>query len=213
MTRARIYGSMATWLAMLSAATFAQTDSATLGALRACAGIEPDAARLACFDAELAREPEPTPAAAVDVRAAPASPPPAAAPQTTATTSTAPVTSSARATPVAPAALPVAAAPVVPDTNAAATPPAESSNRDDAGQSEAEALDGEAIVVVGVSMPRPGDTRFLTQDGRAFVQTSGTTRRHYPEVPFDALLQGGALGGLFLKVAPDGPRVRVVLRE
>lgn len=82
-----------------------------------------------------------------------------------------------------------------------------------------EATDGSAdapdIRVVEVREIRPGDARFLTEDGRVYYSTGRIPRNaRLPEAPFTATLESGALGSQFLRFgAQDYERVRVSERD
>ena len=69
------------------------------------------------------------------------------------------------------------------------------------------------VTIVEVRTGVPGRTVFVTSDGAELVQTSGPTRLFLPDVPFEAALRRGAVGGLFL--VPGGSRagIRVSLRN
>lgn len=64
-------------------------------------------------------------------------------------------------------------------------------------------------MIVDLNASRPGAARFVTAAGEVLVQTSGgTPRGGFPEVPFEASLEDGAFGSLFLGVS-ERRRVRV----
>ncbi len=76
-----------------------------------------------------------------------------------------------------------------------------------AGSERAEAS---AFTIVEMTTRIPGAARFITDEGRVFVQTSGGSNyRNFPDVPFPATLEDGALGSNFLRL---GPRLRVRVR-
>lgn len=76
-----------------------------------------------------------------------------------------------------------------------------------AGSERAEAS---AFTIVEMTTRIPGAARFITDDGRVFVQTSGGSNyRNFPDAPFPATLEDGALGSSFLRL---GPRLRVRVR-
>lgn len=92
--------------------------------------------------------------------------------------------------------------------------PATSETRAAAAQTRTAAVAAEAaaseFTVVEFSTRIPGSARFTTDDGRVFVQTSGGSNyRTFPDVPFEATLEDGALGSTFLRL---GPRLRVRVR-
>lgn len=69
------------------------------------------------------------------------------------------------------------------------------------------------VTIVDVTADRPGEARFLTEAGQVYIQTSGRAPSGgYPDVPFEATLEGGALGSVFLAVG-DRRRVRVTLAD
>jgi len=167
----------------------AQTDADIAAAGRACMTIESQALRLACFEGIFGVETAPPEPAVVTSRAAAAAP--AAAPAAAAT-ATAPAAT-------APAAVPAAAA-------AAALTVQEDA---EIGTATPE------IRIVEVREVRPGDARFMTDDGRVYFSTGRISRNaRIPETPFNATLESGALGSQFLRFGPeDYERVRVSERD
>ncbi len=73
-----------------------------------------------------------------------------------------------------------------------------------------EAADAASLTIVEMRTRIPGAARFVSDDGRVFVQTSGGSNyRNFPDAPFPATLEDGALGSTFLRL---GPRLRVRVR-
>jgi hypothetical protein len=65
------------------------------------------------------------------------------------------------------------------------------------------------VTIVDLNAARPGAARFVTDTGQVLLQTSGgTPRGGYPDLPFEATLEAGALGSLFLGIS-ERRRVRV----
>ena len=211
-------------------APIAQTDAERLEALRACLDIESDAARLLCFESIVAAQPAGTDASAersgatstneeIEV-AADAEPPDAP---------DAPAAASAPAAPSAPPAPPAPSAPdpidVADGSGAGAdesVPPTAAQTADD----RAPAADvapvrereqdrtsdeerAETVVIVEAGRLYRGNATFAADDGRLFVQTSGSTSRPLPDAPFEATLEAGAFSSVFLVVPSAGLRVRV----
>lgn len=69
------------------------------------------------------------------------------------------------------------------------------------------------VTIVRVLTNIPGRAVFITSDGAELVQTSGSTRLYLPDVPFEATLRRGAVGGLFLVPAESRAGIRVSLRN
>lgn len=69
------------------------------------------------------------------------------------------------------------------------------------------------VTIVEVRTQVPGRAVFVTSAGEEFVQTSGRLRLFLPDVPFQANLRSGAVGGRFL--TPEGTRrsIRISARE
>lgn len=64
-------------------------------------------------------------------------------------------------------------------------------------------------MIVDLTADRPGDARFITETGQVLIQTSGgTPPGGYPDVPFEATLEDGAFGSLFLGIR-ERRRIRV----
>jgi hypothetical protein len=221
-------------LALLTAqAGQAQSNAeATLADLEACAEIERDRARLACFDGVLASEPlselpdapvvaeeSTTPTSRQDSGAAAAGETAAAATasaEVPAATTAAPAPRSvARSSPssssVASAAQSRPAPAVVAtetreDQRASAAVAANTSSPD--GENAA----GEIVTIVNVNTQLAGSARFTTEDGKVYRQTSGgSLRGRVPDVPFEASIERGTLSSVFLSVGDNRRRVRVTL--
>ncbi len=185
-TVARLYYVFAVGLAFALLAPLsarAQSDVATLTALRACRSIGANRARLACFDDALAHEQ----GRAGSAGAAPARDASSAVP----TPSPAARTASTAA-------------------RTASTAAPRASSREDTNDSRGDVP--EKVVIVEVRNLARGKWVFVSSEGREFVQTTSNSRLRVPEVPFDAMLEAGALGSLFLASA-DLPRLRVSERE
>lgn len=91
--------------------------------------------------------------------------------------------------------------------SAAAAPPVETPPAREARVAPSAPAEAPTLRIVEMRTRIPGAARFITDDGRVFVQTSGGSNyRNYPDVPFDATLEDGALGSTFLRL---GPRLRV----
>jgi hypothetical protein len=106
------------------------------------------------------------------------------------------------------AAQPAAATPAVTAAQTpAATPAAEENTEVSAAIPE--------VRIVEVREIRPGDARFLTEEGRVYISTGRISRNaRFPEAPFTATLESGALGRQFLRFGPeDYERVRVSERD
>ncbi len=107
---------------------------------------------------------------------------------------------------------PAIAAPVPPPAEASAA-------RDDEPVSLArrrapppEAEEPVVITIVDARPDPPGSARFLTEAGELLIQTSGGTLNRWdiPDVPFEANVETGALGSMFLSLG-DRRRIRVRL--
>jgi len=181
-------------------AAFAQDESERWTALRACLQIEPDAARLACFEGIVADAP------AISDPAEPAT-----AENKEATTLAARATESTQT--------PQSTQPNVATTSAAEVTAAESQSDTDTARTTQGRRGGHeddnarTVTIVEMRAPSPRDATFVTEGGQVFVQTSGSTRGRYPPVPFEAVLEDGAFGSLFLATGARGPRVRVAERD
>lgn len=167
----------------LSAA--AQPDADAVSSLVGCANIQPDDARLACYDRIVeAVQAQQLGSTADDRRDG----------------------NSAAGTQSSPP-------PIEEGRGAASEPPAArapASTRTESarGNSNRGADDGERpVTVVEVRATVPGRAVFVTSDGDTYVQTSGPMRLSLPDVPFDAALRSGMVGGVFLQ--PDGTRLRI----
>lgn len=67
------------------------------------------------------------------------------------------------------------------------------------------------VTIVEVRTSVPGRAVFVTSDGDEYVQTSGRLRLYLPDVPFQASLRTGAVGGTFL--TPEGTRRSIRISE
>lgn len=67
------------------------------------------------------------------------------------------------------------------------------------------------VTIVEVRTNVPGRAVFVTDEGKEFVQTSGRIRLFLPDVPFQAELRFGAVGGTFL--TPEGTRRSIRIAE
>ncbi|WP_428099900.1 hypothetical protein [Candidatus Rariloculus sp.] len=150
-------------------------------------------------------------------RVEPAEAPAASAPRTQAVE-----TPPASASPAAPAETQIASAPreEAVETPAASVsrsepaqaqpanePRAETARPRAASTTRSEPAEAPTLTIVELRTGIPGSARFVADDGRVFVQTSGASNyRSFPEVPFEATLEDGALGSRFLRL---GPRLRV----
>lgn len=77
---------------------------------------------------------------------------------------------------------------------------------------EVEAPRSDTVSIVAVHPGSPGAARLVTDDGRVFTQKSGSARRPFPHVPFQAVIEQGTLSSLFLTLE-DGRRFRVTSNE
>lgn len=195
MTRAlslRHIASIGATLWVFAPTVMAQSDAETLADLRACGAVERDGARLACFDGVLAAER----AVATERAAAPerAAEPERAAPAERAAAAERNAAAAPNAVRERTAAEPAVAAGLAGgDRRRSSGPGAESPAR--------------TVTIVEVNDDLPGAARFTADTGRVFLQTSGgTPRGGYPDVPFEARIQDGVFGSLFLYV---GERRRV----
>jgi hypothetical protein len=116
-----------------------------------------------------------------------------------------PATTSAVNPPPPQAATPAGPAPAVsaaPNTAASATalPPSAPDNAQ------------QTVVITEVRLRSPTDAVFVTANGQVWEQID-TGRGRYPEVPFEATLERGSLGSMFLASPAGGPRIRVRLRQ
>ena len=161
--------------------------------------------------AEAESVPEPAPARA---QAAVAGTPSteAAASRAADTPAPLPTQTEPQAPPAAPAATQLASE--TPDETAeaqaasvAAAAPVETPPAGEARAARSEPAEAPTLRIVEMRTRIPGAARFVADDGRVFVQTSGGSNyRNFPDVPFDATLEPGALGSTFLRL---GPRLRV----
>lgn len=189
-------------------AAVAQTDAERLEALRACLGIESDSARLLCFESIVSAQTAGTEASGERAAgiatnegvepAAEAEPPEA-------------TTASARGDepddPVADGPEPTRPATAEPAADGALA--ADVTRERPRGRDQERENVADPILIVEASRRYRGNAVFATDDGRRFVQTSGNTARVLPEAPFEATLQDGAFGSMFLVARSAGLRVRV----
>ncbi len=188
-------------------AALAQTDAERLEALRACLDIESDAARLLCFESIVSAQ-----ATATEAPGGPVA-------ETAADEAAGPEAERGEATAVFASGddlveavaderertRPANAEPAAEDARAADV--TGERRRDSDRSREAEAP--ETIVVVEAGRGTRGNAIFVTDDGRRFQQTSGNTARALPLAPFEATLEDGAFGSVFLVARAAGLRVRV----
>ncbi len=196
----------------------AQTDSERLEALRACLDIESDAARLLCFESIVAAQPAGVEASderssataandetevAADVERPDATDTPAAP---SATSPPEPIEAAEIPGAVGAESVPPAAAQTADDRAAAADVAPEREREQGQAPDEEQA---ETVIIVEAGRLYRGNATFATDDGRLFVQTSGSTSRRLPEAPFEATLEVGAFSSVFLVAPSAGLRVRV----
>jgi hypothetical protein len=202
-------------LALLSQAALAQSGAETLENLRACSEVGRDAARLACFDGVLAAERAASERASQPERDdtvplvanAPNPAPERRAAASARRTDAAAATGAAAASEARGAATAAAAQR---DTRSDRAPVRDNADRQNGNPANLDPENDEsrAFTVVDINDEIPGATRFTSATGRIFVQTSGRTPPGgFPRVPFEAEVQDGALGSLFL-VFGDNRRVR-----
>ena len=211
-------------------ALIAQTDAERLEALRACLGIESDAARLLCFESIVAAQPAGSDASgdqssatsaneeievaadserpdAPDTPAAPSAPSPPSPPSApSAPSAPEPVDVAENPGAVGGESVPQPAAQSADDRASAADVAPEREREQGQAPDEEQA---ETVVIVETGRLYRGNATFATDDGRLFVQTSGSTSRRLPEAPFEATLEAGAFSSVFLVAASAGLRVRV----
>jgi hypothetical protein len=70
----------------------------------------------------------------------------------------------------------------------------------------------QTIVVTQVRLRSPSSAVFVTANGQVWEQID-TGRGRYAETPFEATLESGSLGSVFLVSPAGGPRIRVRLRD
>ncbi|HEX6992983.1 MAG TPA: hypothetical protein VF339_02430 [Gammaproteobacteria bacterium] len=173
-----------------------ETNTADLSALLACAEIDREILRLECYDDAVAalradRAPRGEDAAGAS-RAADA-----AAARAEAARGPAPADAGADAAAARPPR-------VVAERELDAAPDARGDAREDDDRDR-------SVRIVEVRTQIPGRAVFVTSDGEEFVQTSGQMRLYLPDVPFQAKLRSGAVGGLFL--TPEGTRRSIRISE
>lgn len=193
---------------LLSSLAFAQSDAETLAELRECARVDIDRARWNCFDGVFAKEGATLAAGRAPLaQAAPAAPPASVPPSAR----TAPPAAAASAASPAPAAAPAAVAAASPEPEFRPSGRSRRVAVEPATETESKTS---WIVTVVEMMPRlRGNLRFVTADGEIYTQPYGEPRGRYPEVPFEAQLETGAMGSYFIKPLEQGPRTRVSLSQ
>lgn len=70
----------------------------------------------------------------------------------------------------------------------------------------------QTIVVTELRLRTPSSAVFVTATGQVWEQAD-TGRGRYPETPFEAKLEPGSLGSMFLISPEGGPRIRVRRRD
>ncbi len=175
----------------------AQPSGSELSAMLACADIEREILRLECYDNAVAAIRATAPAAS-----------PRAAEQPPAAARSAPQIGGESAAPVASN----SAAPVMAERTLPGPAQSSAAARDASREPETRARERQ-VTVVEVRTGVPGRAVFLTNDGEEFVQTSGPSRMYLPQVPFQASLRPGAVGGLFLTPDDSRNRIRVSARD
>ena len=174
-------------------------------------------------DVRVATEPDPEPAeipAPITPRPEPADAAAATEPASEPTEEQPPIDPPAELAPAQVASAPREEASEVQTASAARSRPAESLGASEdraasvrtqaAAATRAERAEPSAFMIVQFNTRMPGAARFVSDDGRVFVQTSGGSNyRTFPDVPFQATLEDGALGSNFLRL---GPRLRVRVR-
>ena len=179
--------------------------SAEVAAVLECAGIEREILRLECYDEAVAAlrlrqqsgearsgGPSPAPSAAArgetETQAGGDSPASAEAPESGSTPQ------------------------VAAERNLQGNAPARAARSGEQDADRADDGDRE-VTVVEVRTSIPGRAVFITSDGEEFVQTSGRLNLFLPDVPFQASLRAGAVGGKFL--TPEGTRrsIRITQRD
>lgn len=176
----------------IATASLAQSDSEALQAMRACLSVEPEASRLSCFESFFEEEPR--------AAAAPSDGPgtgPAGEQESVPSANRGTAFDSAKVDDSQP---PSAFSPV--EDNRLRRSSMIGSDREQ-----------RAVTIVDLRVLRPGEIRFRTQQGELLYKTGGSNYVRYPDVPFAAELARGAMGGLFLKLPPDGQRIRVSRRR
>ena len=186
-------------------AALAQTDAERLEALRACLDIESDAARLLCFESIVRAEPSDSEASGGRALATAANEAfglttDAERPDAPAASGPGEETADETGDPVADAPERIGPAPAQTDDARAADVSRERLREEEAA---------ETILVVEAGRGFRGNAIFAIDDGRRFLQTSGNTARVLPAAPFEAMLEDGAFGSVFLVARSAGLRVRV----
>jgi len=167
----------------------AQSGSDLAAQVRGCRAVQRDRERLACYDAVFANLDTAPAAAAQPGRAAQAP--------------------SAQA---APAAQAVTARPAPPDPPRAAAPAATARTAPPSAAPASEPATPTTVLIVDVNDSIPGAARLVTDTGQVYVQTNSGGRTMLPRVPFEATIEVGTLGSVFL--VPEGRRaIRVSPRD
>lgn len=170
-------------------------DSDGLSDILDCADVEREILRLECYDEAVAAIRR---SADSDVPAASSASPPS---------ETAPRAAADDAAPPAPAEAPGK----LPQRNAQNPQAAVDVSP---ARSSAEGDDGERqVTIVEVRTRIPGRAVFVTSAGEEFVQTSGRLRLFLPDVPFQAGLSAGAVGGMFLTPEDTRRSIRIAERD
>ncbi len=185
-----------------------------------CTAIENDADRLACYDRALRPAPAPAPKASAAATVAPAATAPTSSVATEdrasrrerkARESAAPaVASAAPAAPAGPAAVdPIAPAPAPAPRAAAAAPATAEATRTRRTGSIKEATPAILPVVIVEIHALPGRAAtFISDKGDAWVQTDNQ-HSQYPQTPFNASIEPGAMSSFFLVPTDRGRAIRV----
>ena len=195
-----------------------------------CTAIQNDAERLACYDRALRPAPAPASTARAPAAAAPAAaaPPPSVATEeresrrerrareAAAAANAAPAAPAPRTAPAAPAG-PAAVDPIAPApspaprvaTAAPEAPAAPLATRARGAASTKEAAPAIVPIVIVEIRALPGRAAtFISDKGEAWVQTDNQ-HSQYPQTPFKASIEPGAMSSLFLVPAERGRAIRV----
>lgn len=178
----------------------AQPGGSELSAVLACADIEREILRLECYDEAVAALPGPAsqPGSRAPER-------PGAAPRPVA-----PIAAESAA-PDAPAAEDTAA-PIIAERTLPGPAPSSAVAPESSREPDGRARERQ-VTIVEVRTGIPGRAVFVTEGGEEFVQTSGQSRMYLPQVPFQANLRPGAVGGMFLTPEESRNRIRVSARN
>ncbi len=184
MNAARAFRRLGIAAALLSAAALAQPGADPLSALLDCAAIDDDGRRLECFDR-----------AAADARERALRALDRDARQRTGASREAPASDESVRT--------------VDSVIDLGTRPREAR----AAESRSAPRGERIVTIVEVRTNVPGRAVFITSEGAELVQTSGSSRPYLPDVPFEATLRPGAIGGTFLVPADTRGGIRVSERN